>query len=131
MYGEFTHQPYSVEFFQCNFLFCSIWWLQHKKQFFRNYSEAVTRRCSVKKVLEISQNSQENTCVRVSFLKSCRPQACNFIKKETLPQVFSCEFCEISNKTYSYRTPPGATSDYSQKGLWQFTAVLLWILRNF
>ena len=24
-----------------------------------------------------------------------RPQACNFIKKETLTQVFSCEFCEI------------------------------------
>ena len=32
-------------------------------------SEAVARRCSVKKVcLEISQNSQENTCARASFL---------------------------------------------------------------
>ena len=31
-------------------------------------SEAVVRRCSVKKVLlEISQNSQENTCARVFF----------------------------------------------------------------
>ena len=31
--------------------------------------EAVAQRCSVKKVfLEISQNSQENTCARVSFL---------------------------------------------------------------
>ena len=31
--------------------------------------EAVDQRCSVKKVsLRISQNSQENTCVRVSFL---------------------------------------------------------------
>ena len=31
--------------------------------------EAVVQRCSVKKMfLEISQNSQENTCVRVSFL---------------------------------------------------------------
>ena len=40
--------------------------------------------CSVKKVpLEISQNSQENNCAEVSFL----------IKKETLTQVFSCEFC--------------------------------------
>ena len=30
--------------------------------------EAVVQRCSVKKVfLEISQNSQENTCARVSF----------------------------------------------------------------
>ena len=31
--------------------------------------EAVTQMCSVKKMfLEISQNSQENTCARVSFL---------------------------------------------------------------
>ena len=30
---------------------------------------------------------------------SLRPQACNFIKKETLAQVFSCEFFEISKST--------------------------------
>ena len=28
-------------------------------------------------------------------------EACNFIKKETLAQVFSCEFCEISKNTFS------------------------------
>ena len=39
--------------------------------------------------LEISQNSQESTCAKFSFL-------IKFIKKETLAQVFSCEFCEIS-----------------------------------
>ena len=56
--------------------------------------EAVARRCSVKKVfLKISQNSQENTCARASFL----------IK--SLAQVFSCEFCEISKNTFSYRRP--------------------------
>ena len=27
-------------------------------------------------------------------------QACNFIKKETLAQVFSYEFCEISNNIF-------------------------------
>ena len=32
----------------------------------------------------------------------------NFIKKETLAQVFSCEICEISKNTFSYRTPPVA-----------------------
>ena len=32
-------------------------------------TEAVNRKCSVKKVfLKISQNSQENTCARISFL---------------------------------------------------------------
>ena len=38
--------------------------------------------------LKISRNSQENTCARVYFNKVCRPQACNFIKKETLGQAF-------------------------------------------
>ena len=28
------------------------------------------------------------------------PQACNFSKKETLVQVFSCEFYEISKNTF-------------------------------
>ena len=29
-----------------------------------------------------------------------RPQACNFIKKETLVQVLSCKFCEISKNAF-------------------------------
>ena len=37
-------------------------------------------------------------------------EACNFIKKEALAQVFSCEFCEISKNTFSYRTPLVTTS---------------------
>ena len=40
-----------------------------------------------------------------------RPEACNFIKKETLAQVFSCEFYEITKNTFSYRTPPVTTSN--------------------
>ena len=36
--------------------------------------------------------------------------ACNFIKIETLAQVFSCEFCEISKNNFSYRLPPLAVS---------------------
>ena len=32
--------------------------------------------------------------------KKWRPQACNFIKKEILAQVFSCEFCDISKNTF-------------------------------
>ena len=29
-------------------------------------------------------------------------------KKEALAHVFSCQFCEISKNTFSYRTPPVA-----------------------
>ena len=63
-------------------------------------TEAVAKSYSVKKLfLESFQNSQENTCARVS-------EACNFIKKKTLAQMFSCEFCEISKNAFSYRKPP-------------------------
>ena len=46
-------------------------------------TEAVAQRCSVKKVFS-----------------DLRPQACNFVKKENLAQVFSYEFCEISKNTF-------------------------------
>ena len=57
------------------------------------FSEAVAQRCFMEKVfLETSQNSQENTSAKVSFLIKL---ACTFIKKETLAQLFSCEvFCK-------------------------------------
>ena len=45
--------------------------------------------------LKIYQNSQKNTCARVSFLKKLPAEACNFIKEETLPQDFFCEFLQI------------------------------------
>ena len=61
-----------------------------------------------KVLLEILQNLLENTCARCY-----RPQACNFIKKETLAQVLSCEFCEISNSTFLYRTRLVAACVYS------------------
>ena len=48
--------------------------------------------------LEISQNSQENTCPGVSFF--IKLQAYKFFKKETLGQVFSCDFCEISKNNF-------------------------------
>ena len=56
------------------------------------------QRCSVKKMfLEISQNSQENTCARDSFLKKLQGY-CNFIKKEALAYF---------EEHLSYRTSPG------------------------
>ena len=42
--------------------------------------------------LEISQNSQENTCARVSLLIKLQAKVSNFIWKETLAQVFPVNF---------------------------------------
>ena len=60
------------------------------------------RRCSVKMVfLQISQKfTGKNTCARVSFFNNVPGQACNCIEKETLAQMFSCEFCEISKNNF-------------------------------
>ena len=47
-----------------------------------HFLEAVVQTFSVKKVLlEISQNSQENSSATVSFLIKLQAWACNFIKK--------------------------------------------------
>ena len=58
-------------------------------------AEAATRAVLRKKMfLKISQNSQKST-----FATDC-PQVCNFIRKETLAQVFFCKFREISKNTF-------------------------------
>ena len=55
-------------------------------------TEAVVRRCSVRKV-----------------------PACNFIKKETLAQASSYEFCEISKNTFCHWIPLVAASDETKR----------------
>ena len=35
----------------------------------------------------------------------------SLFSKETLAEMFSCEFCVISKNTFSYRTPPVAASE--------------------
>ena len=53
-------------------------------------TEATTGGVLQEKVFSrILQNSQENTCARVSFFIKMQAWTCNFIKKETLAQVFS------------------------------------------
>ena len=59
-------------------------------------AETVTQKCSVKKVfLKISQNSQENTCVRISFLIRLHVESSTFIKQGNPAQVFTFKFCEV------------------------------------
>ena len=66
--------------------------------------------CSVRKgvLRNFAKFTEKHLCQSLFLIKL---QACNFIKKEALVQVFSCEFCEISKNTFSYRTPPAAASD--------------------
>ena len=64
----------------------------------RTLSRSSHRRRSIKKgVLKHFAKIPGNTCARVSFFF--------LIKKETLAQVFSCEFYEILKNRF-YKTPP-------------------------
>ena len=52
-----------------------VWHISNRFYVTACYVEAVVRRCSVKKVfLEVSQNSPENTCVKISFLIKLQAQ---------------------------------------------------------
>ena len=59
-------------------------------------SRSIDRRYPVTKKL----NFQRNTCARVSFLINLQIEASCFIKKGTLTQMFSCEFCEIFKDSF-------------------------------
>ena len=86
-----------------------LWW---NKEITREDSETNTGGVLQEKVfLEISwksvlQNSQENTCARVIFFNEA-----NLIKKESLAQMFSCKFCEISKNTVFAEHLPATVSE--------------------
>ena len=61
--------------------------------------------------LEFSQNPQENTSSRVSFLIKLQAETYKFIKNETLAWVFQHEFGEISKNTFFTEFPWATVSD--------------------
>ena len=80
-------------------------------------------------------------CKKVVLKKIYKIHRKNPIQKETLAQVFSCEFCEIFKNTYFYRTPltvVSVVSDTTTPRLVQFPSlsaqVLVkkpWVSRSF
>ena len=75
---------------------------QHQKQSFR---DVLSKRCSQK-----FNKIHRKTRGRLSFLIKLQGSACSCINKETLAQVFSYEFWEISKNTFLHRAPLVAAS---------------------
>ena len=65
------------------------------------------QRCSIKKgvLRNFAKFTEKHLCQSLFLNKVSGLKPASFIKKETLAQVFSCEFCEISTNTFSYKTP--------------------------
>ena len=89
-----TRQSPLVSFYL--YVFPMFRWYSAYKTSSQILPEAVAQRCSVKKVfLEISRNSQENTCVRVSFSIKLQAEVCNFIKKRLWYRCFPVKFVKF------------------------------------
>ena len=61
------------------------------------------QRCSVKEgvLRNFAKLPGKHLCQRLIFNKvAAQAKVFNFIKKESLAQVFSCEFCEISKNAF-------------------------------
>ena len=87
---EYSCFDYCFQILFVNFTVWMLFWILKLLS-----AEAPTRGVLWKKVfLEISQNSQENTCARVFFDK-----VAGLRLWEALAQVFSCEICKISKNT--------------------------------
>ena len=59
------------------------------------------RRCFVRKnvLRNFPKFTWKHLCQSLSLVK-LKVSACNFIKRESLAQVFSCEFCKISKNSF-------------------------------
>ena len=70
--------------------------------------------CKKGVLINFAKFTGKHLCQNPFFNKAAdlRAQGCIFIKKETLAQVFSCEFCEISKNTFFHRTSLVAASEY-------------------
>ena len=76
---------------------------------FRTNYRSSHQRCSIKK--GVLRNFAR-------FTGEHRPEACNFIQKEILAQVFSCEFSEISKNIFF------------TEHLWTTAAIITWIFTD-
>ena len=72
-------------------------------------NESLHKKLEESRKTSIYRSSHRRCSIKKGFLRNfskfigkhlCGPEPCNFIKKETLAQVFSCEFCEISKNTF-------------------------------
>ena len=82
----------------------SLW----KTSLFCTVIEEVIQRCSIKIVFfEISQNSQENACARVSFLIKLQANSCNCIKKETLARYFPVDLAKFLRTPFLQKNSGG------------------------
>ena len=78
-----------------------------------SYTETITPRSSLKEgVLESLENSQENTCVAVSFFKKVAGLWPATLLKKILQHRYFCEFCNFLRTAFFTEHPRWGASAY-------------------
>ena len=118
--------------------------LKHQ-QIYLKIPRSFHQRCSMKKgvLRNFTKFAEKHLCLSLLFnkfagpatllKKDLRPRTCkmackikpkafNFVKKETLAQVFSCEFCEISKNNFFTEHFWTTASEYLQQVRCRFSA---------
>ena len=68
-----------------------------------SYSIAFFDNCLIALDIKIDKIQTCLNSTHNNLLFNDRPKSCNFIKKETLAQMLSCEFCKISRNKLFHR----------------------------
>ena len=88
-------------------------YLVTEPRYFSEHKEAVAGRCSLRKVfLEISQNSQENTCASLCFKKVAGLRPATLLKQRLWRRCFLVNFGKFPRKFFFHRTPPVAAFEH-------------------
>ena len=59
-----------------------------------------------------ARSNHQKYSMKKGNLRNFRPETCNFIRKDLLAQVFSCEFCKSLKSNFFYRTPVAASVNF-------------------
>ena len=94
----------------CFFLIFGVSHSVNITEFITNIRSSLPEKFCKKGVLRNFAKFTGKHLYQILFLNKVAGLACNFIKKESLAQVLSCEFCEFSKNTFFYRTPQVAAS---------------------
>ena len=90
----------------------------YKKTLKKNNKKKLDQHTASQPTFKVNNGNTRTICEICSKLTIKTParhhwrQICNFIKKETPTQLFSCEFCETVKNSFFHRTRPVAASEY-------------------
>ena len=97
-----------MRLFRC--YYCWFSWLSNRSCYLCEIQKQPTKVFWENVLKNFTKFTGEHLCQRLLFNKVAGLGPATLLKKKTLTQMFSCEFCEIFKSIFFYRTPSVAAS---------------------